>query len=326
MSLFSLSLLSLSLVSLSASADTVHLKNGDKISGDILALDASSLRIKPGYTSAITIERSAIQSFETTEKRQWSINRSVQEVTIEASTDIGMVLVDNEPVPLHELLFPVADDSEPWRYSGSIEAALDGTHNSRDTQKLRAKTDLTAETLNWRHNLKTEVHYELEDDVTKRNTLQGQYSLDYLVNDYWFVRQEDFYQQDHLGINTRSYYFALGPGYRLWGVDRDKLDLVLTYNRFWLDNDFFSYQLNAWAATLNYKQYWFDGVLETFADYQVAFIDVPTIDYLSDATFGLKYLLTQHIYLSFKYDINESKSSVSHNRDISYGLGLGVNF
>ena len=77
---------------------------------------------------------------------------------------------------------------------------------------------------------------------------------------------------------------------------------------------------------MNYKQYWFGGVLETYADLQIAFPDTPTIDYISDATIGLKYLLTQQIYLSFKYDINETVSSALNTQNINYNLGLGVNF
>ncbi|MFG0456779.1 DUF481 domain-containing protein [Shewanella mangrovisoli] len=313
-------------VSHHAIADTVFLNNGDKITGEIKALDEQNLVIKPSYAPKITIERSAVRSFETREPQPWSINRSIKEVTVQASELDSFVLIDDQQTPISELIYSELLSDSDWHYSGSVEAAIDVTHNSKNTQKLHAKGDVTAETLNWRHNLKSEVRYETEDKTTKRNTLEAHYSLDYLISDHWFLRQEDYYQEDKLNLDIRSYYAALGPGYRFWGVNRDKLDFVLTYNHFWLDYQVFTYELNAWAATINYKQYWFDGVLETYADLQIAFPDIPTIEYISDSTFGLKYLLTQQIYLSFKYDINETKSAVQHSRDISYSLGLGVNF
>ncbi|MCT8863990.1 DUF481 domain-containing protein [Shewanella xiamenensis] len=307
-------------------ADTVLLRNGDKITGEIKSFDEAHLVIKPSYSPKISIERSAIKSFETTKNQHWSINRTLQDVSIKSSELDGFVQVNNKQIPISELVYSDRKSDSEWRYSGSVEAALDVTSHSKNTQKLHAKSDITAETLQWRHNLKSEVRYETEGNATKRNTIEGHYSLDYLISEHWLLRQEDYFQEDRLDFPISNYYAAIGPGYRFWGIGRDKLDFVVTYNHFWLDTQIFTYQLNAWASTLNYKQYWFDGVLETYADLQIAFPDTPTIDYISDSTFGLKYLLTQQIYLSFKYDINETKTSIRHVRDVSYNLGLGVNF
>ncbi|AAN53200.2 DUF481 domain-containing protein [Shewanella oneidensis MR-1] len=307
-------------------ADSVLLRNGDKITGEIKSFDEEHLVIKPSYSPKISIERSAIKSFETNHNQHWSINRTLQNVSIRSSDLDGFVLVNNRQTPISELVYSDRKSDSEWRYSGSVEAAIDVTSNTKNTQKLHAKSDLTAETLQWRHNLKNEVRYETEDKTTKRNTLEAHYSLDYLISEHWLLRQEDYFHEDRLDTSIRNYYAALGPGYRFWGVGRDKLDFVVTYNHFWIDSQIFTYQLNAWATTINYKQYWFDGVLETYADLQIAFPDTPTIDYISDVTLGLKYLLTQQIYLSFKYDISETMSSVRHTQNTTYNLGLGVNF
>jgi len=307
-------------------ADTVFLINGDKITGEIKSFNEAHLVIKPSYSPQISIERSAIKSFETDQKQHWSINRTLKDVNIQSSELDGFVLVNNQQTPISELVYSDRKSDSEWRYNGSVEAAIDVTSNTKNTQKLHAKSDITAETLQWRHNLKSEVRYETEEKTTKRNTFEAHYSLDYLISEHWLVRQEDYFQEDRLDYPIQNYYAALGPGYRFWGIGRDKLDFVVTYNHFWLESQLFAYQLNAWATTINYKQYWFDGVLETYADLQIAFPDTPTIDYISDVTIGLKYLLTQHIYLSFKYDINETVSSALNTQNINYNLGLGVNF
>lgn len=307
-------------------ADTVSLLNGDKISGEIKEFNEQDLIIKTSYAPKIAIERSAILSFEVSTPKPWSVGRSIQDISIQASEQHGMVLINHQQTPVDELRFSQHYADSDWDYSGSVETSLDVTKNKKNNQKLHIKGDITAETLQWRHNLKTEVRYEAEDDLTKRNTLEGYYSLDYLLNEHWLLRQEDFYQEDKLGTDTHSYYAALGPGYRFWGAGRDKLDFVVTYNHFWLRQESFKLELNAWAASLNYKQYWFDGILESYADLQIAFPDMPAIDYISNSTVGLKYLLTQRIYLSFKYDFNDTKTVEGNTRDSSYTLGLGVSF
>ncbi|WP_300476282.1 DUF481 domain-containing protein [Shewanella sp.] len=307
-------------------ADTVFLLNGDKISGEIKEFNDQDLIIKTNYAPKIAIQRSAILSFEVSTPKPWSVGRSIQDISIQASEQHGMVLINHQQTPVDELRFSQHYADSAWNYNGSVETTLDVTKNKKNSQKLHIKGDITAETLQWRHNLKTEVRYETEDDVTKRNTFEGHYSLDYLINEHWLLRQEDFYQQDKLGIDSHSYYAALGPGYRFWGAGRDKLDFVVTYNHFWLGQQSFKLELNAWAASLNYKQYWFDGILESYADLQIAFPDIPAINYISNSTVGLKYLLTQRIYLSFKYDFNDTQTVIGNTRDTSYTLGLGVNF
>lgn len=307
-------------------ADTILLKNGDKITGEIKSLDEKHLFIKPSYSPKIAIERNAIHSFETAKKQHWSINRTLQKVSIQSTEQAGFVLVNNQKISLSELISSnLLTDSE-WQYNGSVEAAIDVIKNDTSSQKFHAKGDITAETLQWRHNFKSEIRYETENDTTKRNTIEGHYSLDYLISEHWLIRQEDFFQENNLGYNVSNYYAALGPGYRFWGIGRDKLDFIVTYNHFWLDSQIFTYQLNAWAGTLNYKQYWFDGNLETYADLQIAFPDIPTVEYITNSTIGLKYLLTERIYVSFKYDLNDTKSEKDNKKDTSYTLGLGVNF
>lgn len=307
-------------------ADTVFLLNGDKISGEIKEFNDQDLIIKTSYAPKIAIQRSAILSFEVSTPKPWSVGRSIQDISIQASEQHGMVLINHQQTPVDELRFSQHYTDSAWNYNGSVETTLDVTKNKKNSQKLHIKGDITAETLQWRHTIKTEVRYETEDDLTKRNTLEGHYSLDYLINEHWLLRQENFYQEDKLGTDTHSFYAALGPGYRFWGAGRDKLDFVVTYNHFWLGQQSFKLELNAWAASLNYKQYWFDGILESYADLQIAFPDIPAIDYISNSTLGLKYLLTQRIYLSFKYDFNDTKTVIGNTRDTSYTLGLGVNF
>ncbi|ABI37195.1 hypothetical protein Shewmr4_0114 [Shewanella sp. MR-4] len=127
---FSLALL-LCALSHPAIADTVFLTNGDKITGEIKALDEQNLVIKPSYAPKITIERSAVRSFETRESQHWSINRSIEEVTIQASDLESFVIINQRQIPISELIYSETLNQSEWRYSGSAEAAIDVTDNSK---------------------------------------------------------------------------------------------------------------------------------------------------------------------------------------------------
>ncbi|MGL5392759.1 MAG: DUF481 domain-containing protein, partial [Shewanella sp.] len=270
--------------------------------------------------------RSAISSLETSQPKHWSVNRSLEHVTIRAAQVPRFVIINDKLTPLNEVRYSATEANADWLLTGSAEAAIDITQNTTKSQKLHAKGDMTIQSLNWRHDLKSEFRYETEESTPKRNSFEGHYTLDYLLSEHWLLRQEDFYEEDRLSTQQRNYYIAVGPGHRFWGVGRNKLDFVLTYNHFWVKSPYFEFDLYAWATAINYKQYWLGGELETYADLQMAFPEIPSIDYIANSTLGLKYLLTQRIYLSLKYDLNETKTDVSNIKDSNYTLGLGMNF
>ncbi|MGL4901103.1 MAG: DUF481 domain-containing protein [Shewanella sp.] len=316
----------LSILSQYGYADTVFLINGDRITGEIIELDDKQLTLKPSYTGKITLARSAISSLETDERRHWSVNRSLEHVTISAASEPRFVMINGQLTPLNEIRYSAIEASTDWLLSGSAEAAIDITQNTTHSQKLHAKGDMTLQSLNWRHDLKGEFRYETEESTPKRHSFEGRYTLDYLLSEHWLLRQEDFYEEDRLSTQQKNYYIAVGPGHRFWGVGRNKLDFVLTYNHFWVNTPYFEFDLYAWATALNYKQYWLGGELETYADLQMAFPEIPSIDYIANSTLGLRYLLTQRVYLTLKYDLNETKTDITNIKDSNYTLGLGMNF
>ncbi|WP_297896103.1 hypothetical protein [Shewanella sp.] len=80
-----------------AFADSVLLKNGDRITGVIKSFDDENLVIKPSYAPKISIDRSAILSFETSENRHWSVNRTLQNIHIQSSGLEGFVMINKRP-------------------------------------------------------------------------------------------------------------------------------------------------------------------------------------------------------------------------------------
>ena len=173
---------------------------------------------------------------------------------------------------------------------------------------------------------KSEIKHEKEERIRIEDNAELRYALDYLFNAKWLLRSESFYREDKLGDNNKYTYFALGPGYRLWGEGQDKLDIITTYNHFWLANRAFTIELNAWAAAVDYKQVWLNGKVETFSDLQIAFPDLKGLDRITNINVGLRYLLTERIHLSVKYEFDETKSLLGAEKETSTIVGAGVNF
>jgi len=316
----------LGFMSIASVADTILLTNGDRISGDIQELNETTLIIKTDYNPSISIKLDAINSFSTEQYHHWKIHQTQHDVKIEQANKPHHVLIKNELVPINALMLTNTVATARWRKSGNLETSIELQNKQNQNHKVHINGDITLESDQWRHTLKTEIKHEQEEKVRTEDNAELRYTLDYLLNDKWLVRSESFYREDKLGDNSRYKYVAVGPGYRLWGEGQEKLDLIATYNHFWLANKAFTIEFNAWAAGLDYKQIWLGGKVETFSDAQIAFPDLQWIDRITNINVGLRYLLTERVHLSVKYEFDETKSIVGSYKETSTILGAGVNF
>jgi len=307
-------------------ADTVWLINGDTITGEIQELNDTTLNIKPAYAPLIGIEKTAVKSFTTEQSRTWQINNNETNAKAESSTKPQSILLNGEVFTIGELKLNPTAAKPNWQITGHFETSLDVDKDNKSTEKLHLNTDMTFESKTWRHTLKSEIKHEKEDSKATEDNAEITYALDYFINTHWLIRNENFYREDNLNSNSEYKYIELGPGYRLWGEGRDKLDFITSYNRVWLKSKSINLQLNAWALGIDYKQLWFNEKLETYADFQIMYPNWSAIDYISNSTIGLRYLLTHRIFMSAKYDLNETKTILSNDKEHSYTIGAGVNF
>lgn len=319
-----LSITAFSLIATHSLADTVWLTNGDRISGDIIELSNTSLKIKTRYASTLSLDISAVRSFRTDSKQHWDINLKPYPALIDQSDREGHVSIDGKIVAIRDLeLLP---SQAKWKKSGLLETTLDVDNDKNRKEKLHINAELNLESKHWRHSLATETKRDKEHSKLTENTLELNYTLDYLINTHWLMRADTSYREEGVEITSHYWYLAAGPGYRLWGEGKNKLDAVFAYNHFWVGNRTLDLELSAWSLGLDYQQFWLAEKLETFTDARIAVPDIDLIDYIANTSSGLRYHLNHSIHLSLKYDYNETRYSLGTLKDSSYVLGAGVNF
>lgn len=316
--------IALSLITAPCHADTVWLINGDRISGDIIELSQTSLKIKTRYAATLSLDIRAVKSFQTDAVQHWDINLKPHSTLIVQSDRQGHVNIDGQTIAIHDLaLLP---SHAKWKKSGLLETTLDVDNDKNRKEKLHINGELNLESKHWRHSLEAETKRDKERDKLTEDTLELHYTLDYLISTHWLVRADMSYREEGVDITSHYWYLAAGPGYRLWGEGKDKLDAIFAYNHFWVGNRTLDLELSAWSFGLDYQQFWLDQKLETFTDARIAFPDIDIIDYISNTSSGLRYHLNHSIHISLKYDYNETRFSLGTLKDSSYVLGAGVNF
>lgn len=307
-----------------ALADTVMLKNGDRISGDIIELDNNSLSIRTTYAGDLKLGVEHIASFETASPHQWSVNLEPQTTLIQQSEHAGNVVIDGNEIRINELA--LEKSKHRWKKSGLLETSLDVDTDKDRQRKFNLNAEINLESQHWRNRLKAEKKEEKNRSQLTEKAEEFNYTLDYLFNNHWLMRNDVTYRKEGTDVTSQYRYWGAGPGYRLWGEGQNKLDAIISYNRLDLRSEPLHWQLGAWALTLNYKQFWLDEKLEVFSDLKMAFPTISAIDYIANSSSGLRYYFQHNINASFKYDYNETRLSFLTIKDSGYVLGVGFNF
>lgn len=305
-------------------ADLILLKNDDRLSGEIIELNGKSLTIKTTYAGTVRVDVKSIHSFRTDFVKEWQVNLKPYRMIAHEADQAGHVLVNGELLRITDLaLLP---HQKEWKITGLLESTLDIDNDQNRKEKIHINTELNLESKHWRHVIKAESKRDKESARVTEDTIEANYTLDYLFDNHWFWRADSTYREEGVTTLNRYWYLGTGPGYRLWGEGKDKLDATFAYNRLWLNSGPLDWELGAWASALNYKQFWLDEKLETFSDVHISVPTIDGIDYIANTTSGVRYYFKYNIHVSLKYDYNETRLIVGTFKDSSYVLGAGANF
>lgn len=305
MNKYLLSLALLSVSSTSAYADTLMLKNGDRISGTITTTeDSQILSLKTKYGQTLAIPQADVQ--------EWI------KPTKAATTS---------PKP-EAVIAPIAPTSpSPIEWSGRVNF---GTNwQTGNTDKEAINTDATVKARwNEKHRASTKIEYHREKDegvVTENNKfLNGEY--DYFFDKKWFSNTTASFETDELeNLDLRSDY-GLGIGYQFF--ERDDLNLKFIGGGSYLHEKFDTGNTEESIAmrwVSDYDQKFFDGLIQLFHDHKILVPTEDTEDFFFDSQTGVRVPIKKGLVatteVEFDWD-NKPEQGVSED-DTQYTVKLG---
>lgn len=329
-------------------ADTLFLKNGDRLTGRIELLEDGKVRILTDLAGRVTVK---VQHISTLEARDALLVRSDGVITrvsaLQASDVEGEVLLAggaDRVLPLNlasieQMLRPDAI-VEDWVWEGRATVALDIKHDSGEQQDLDVGFDTRARHGAWRHEVEGEFEVQYRDDVKKRHQVRADYDLNRFFTDQWFWQTSVAYQRDRLGDIKRRRQLGMGPGYAWWDnalgrfetsarLDHVKLEGRDEFSRSLaaLERNGSSRNFNAIALEWDLSRLLFARDVELFHNAETLIPDDPAVNFALDAEVGLRYLLNSWASLSLlaEWDYLSSNSEESVN-DTRYRFGLGVSW
>jgi hypothetical protein len=323
---------SLSVFALPSLADTVWLKNGDRLTGKISVLDGGKLLIETDYGGSIPVKWSQVATLESNQQlliKQDDVTGEMAK-SLQAADD-GTVTLSNGAGPRTVELASITQIIHPkpliqdLTWKGNVDVALDYKRAETDTDDYDVSFDTSARHGLWRHNGKANYNREYRDGVTATENWDAEYALDRFIDEHWFWQGRFEYKRDKVEDVRRQRTLGTGPGYQFWDNELGAFSLASLANR--SDYEFADGNKESFyslAMKWDYNRYLVGKTFELFSNGEIGKPLENVADYEFDAEVGLRYKVTDWASLNMKAEKDIVSGAESDLDETRYSIGFGV--
>lgn len=313
-------------------ADTVWLKNGDKLTGSIVLFDGGKLLLKTDYAGSITLDVKKIATLESEQELLVKQDDFVGEhaKSIRAAGE-GQVELVNGTAPKVVALTSISQMLPPkplvqdLTWTGNLDFSADYKRAENDVEDYDIDLDTKARHGAWRHGIAAEYDHETKDGERKTDRVELNYDLDYFLTQKFFWQGQLKYTHDRVEDLETQRTVGTGPGYQFWDDQLGAFSMTSLFNR----NDYVfadgsSEHFNSAALEWDYKRYLIGKSFELYTQGEVGAPFVDEIDYIIDTEAGIRYKLNSWAALSLKAEWDKVASEHGNTNERRYLIGLGV--
>ncbi len=316
-------------------ADTVWLKNGDRLSGKIKVFDGGKLLIQTEYAGAVPIDWKQVKTLESDQELlvkqdAWTGEKAK---SLQAAEDGSVTLVNGEApktvalASIQQLIKP-KPLVEDMVWKGNVDVAMDYKRADKDTDDYDLDFKTTARHGAWRHHAEGEYNREFQNDVVTTDNWTAEYALDYFISDKWYWQGRLTYNRDRVEDISRQRTVGTGPGYQFWDDELGAFSLGSLLNRTDYEySDGKKDNFYSLAMKWDYNRYLMGKTVSFFTNGELGKSLEGESDYSLDSEIGLRYKVTEWASLNLKAEkdlIGSSSGSDNALNKTRYTVGFGV--
>ncbi|MHA6492665.1 DUF481 domain-containing protein [Pseudomonas borbori] len=313
-------------------ADTVWLKNGDRLTGKIKFYEGKKLLLQTDYGGAIAVDWDKVATLESDQELLVKENAVVGERAKGLQpADPGKVTLVNGSAPKTVELASIKQMLKPKPlvedlvWSGNIDAALDYKRAESDTDDYDVNLETQARHGLWRHNATAGYNREFQDDLVTTDNWDAEYALDRFLTEHWFWQGRIEYKRDQVEEVARQRTIGTGPGYQFWDNELGAFSVAGLLNR--SDYEYANGESdNFYAVSMkwDYNRYLIGKSFELFSTGEASKPLANAADYTLDAALGLRYKVTDWASLNMKAEKDIVSGSDGDLDETHYSIGFGV--
>jgi putative salt-induced outer membrane protein YdiY len=242
-----------------ASADEVWLKNGDRLTGKIVSLDAGTLVFKTSYAGDLSIKWEEVANLKTDEPIKVVLGN---ETTAQGpvSPDLpGKVKIKAEqvaePLTVDLANIKTINPKPPLRLTLSINVGGSMNRGNTDNQDFYGQGEFVAQTAKNRFSVGGNYQRSEENGAKTSDNVMGYMKYDYFLTKKWYLYANVTGQRDEFQDLDLRTTLGLGSGYQV--IDSERTNLSLEGGLSYVDDNYNaapdkSYAAGRWGLKFDY--------------------------------------------------------------------------
>jgi putative salt-induced outer membrane protein YdiY len=313
--------------------DEIRLKNGDRITGDILRMENDALVMKTAYAGEIKVAWQEIQCIVSDKETTLVMKDKEVFVGLLTCPEGGKVQVSSKaagetaPIPLSQVQTLNPPPPPPGvTYKANINAGAGKTTGNTDTMNANASAGFQARSKRQRFTLGAKYNYGENDGVIDTRNSTGTIKYDFFVTEKVYSYANALFQKDEFqDLDLRS-TLGVGVGYQFF--DSEPISLFVETGISYFSEDFNEaedqqYASARWAVGLDYEI--IPKRLKFFHSHEGYYSLEKSGAYYIRSQQGFKVPLVEKLYANFEldYDYNSKPARGIEKGDSTYIFGLG---
>ncbi|MDA1076087.1 MAG: DUF481 domain-containing protein [Proteobacteria bacterium] len=310
-----------------AIADSIEMKNGDRISGLVEEISADSLRINPEYGDPIVVMLDAVAVINSAER--FVVERAdgtTVKGSIANTADGTLAVVDEagQSVALISLPAPVEPDDYTWFVTSDLSANV--SKGNTESEDWRWYTAGEVEYGAHLHKGDFAIDKQEANGVETKDQSYLTYNYNWNFNDAWFLTGGVAWEQDPIKDLQNRYRIGAGLGYYIFNTDDIFWSVGVTADGVFEEIGGVKDESLAPRWFLDYKQKVIDGRAEVFHRHSYATTVSGRDNDVFKSSTGFRFDLTAAIYAKIQIDYNNESepAALAENDDFKYLIGVGV--
>ena len=318
-----------------AAADELRLKNGDRISGTLVAMEEGKLIFKTSYAGEVSITWEEISTMSTEAPIRVVLSDETALNGITQSAEAGKMkmrmgkIVETVSFDLKEVraINPKPAATEPAvKTKGHVNIGITSTKGNSETGTQHFDGEFVARTEKNRFTIGGEFNRAEDDGAKTVNNAFGSLKYDHFLTRQWYLYSSASFEKDEFKDLDLRTTLGLGAGYQFMETPVTNLSLEagLTY----VNEDYDTGQDDGFPSarwSLNFDRYFVKKVIQFF-HFHEGFVSLDdTNDMIIRSRTGLRFPLYKNLAATAQYNLDWDKSPESDREktDHMYVLTLG---
>lgn len=319
----------------SISADEVRLKNGDRITGNIVSMENDELVLKTSYAGKITVKWEEVANFSTDGNIDVVFTDGTRLKGATAKPDDGKVafyIKQAQPLTFDPDQVKAINPKPPEpsvKLSGYANVGINVSKGNSDTETYHADGQFVATTVKNRFTAGVEYDFKKDDNKTTEDKSRAYTKYDHFLDEKWYFLVNLSLDRDRIADLNLKTTAGAGVGYRFFNTPVTNLSLEVGPS--YVNKDYELAKDESFAAArwaLNFDRYFLDKTVQFFHFHEglLGLEDTEEVSVLSRTGFRVPVYKQFKATLQYNFDWDNRPAPGKERVDEKYLLIIGYFF